>query len=72
MSIHVTPFCDGKMSEAALVSVIKNQLKSSSRYLALSFCVGVVIMFTWWVLILLAPNALQFYMMLLYFILERS
>lgn len=28
MSIHVTPFCDGKMSEAALVSVIKNKCKS--------------------------------------------
>lgn len=60
MSIHVTPFCDGKVSEAALVSVIKNKCKSSSRTLTLSFRVGVVLMFTWWVLILLAPHALQF------------
>lgn len=28
MSIHVTLFCDGKMNEAALVSVIKNKCKS--------------------------------------------
>lgn len=47
MSIHVTSFCDGKMSKTALVTVIKNKCRCCYRTFNLSFCVGDVFMLAW-------------------------